>query len=71
MAAREMGGLLLEDALSLCELMASLDPERYDRAALHWLQQFIDASNPRTGGDKTKPTAPTGKPKQRRDGINT
>jgi hypothetical protein len=29
MAAREMGGLSLEDALSLCALMVDLDPARY------------------------------------------
>src|SRR3954466_5136710 len=45
-AAREMGGLSLEDALSLCELMADLDPERYERAALRWLQRFIDERLP-------------------------
>jgi hypothetical protein len=39
MAAREMGGLSLDDALSLCELMASVDPARYERAALRWLQR--------------------------------
>jgi hypothetical protein len=35
MAAREMGGLSLADALSLCELLANTDPQRYERAALH------------------------------------
>jgi hypothetical protein len=34
MAAREMGGLSLADALSLCELLANVDPARYERAAL-------------------------------------
>ena len=42
MAAREMGGLSLADALSLCELLANADPARYERAALRWLQRFID-----------------------------
>jgi hypothetical protein len=42
MAAREMGGLSLTDALSLCELLANTDPARYERAALRWLQRFID-----------------------------
>jgi hypothetical protein len=46
MAAREMGGLSLDDALSLCELMAGLDPERYERAALRWLQRFMDERLP-------------------------
>ena len=42
MAAREMGGLSLADALLLCELLANTDPVRYERAALRWLQRFID-----------------------------
>jgi hypothetical protein len=46
MAAREMGGLSPEEALSLCELLASLDPERYERAALRWLQRFSDERPP-------------------------
>jgi hypothetical protein len=43
MAAREMGGLSLADALLLCyalllcELLAHTDPQRYERAALRWL----------------------------------
>lgn len=41
MAAREMGGLSLADALALCELLAACDPKRYERAALRWLQRFI------------------------------
>ena len=47
MAAREMGGLSLADALSLCELLANADPARYERAALRWLQRFIDERSPR------------------------
>jgi len=31
MAAREMGGLSLADALLLCELLANTDPARYER----------------------------------------
>ena len=46
MAAREMGGLSLADALSLCELLANVDPTRYERAALRWLQRFIDERLP-------------------------
>ena len=41
MAAREMGGLSLADALLLCELLANTDPSRYERAALRWLQRFM------------------------------
>jgi hypothetical protein len=46
MAAREMGGLSLADALALCELLAKVDPARYERAALRWLQRFIDERLP-------------------------
>jgi hypothetical protein len=41
-----MGGLSLDDALSLCELMAVLDPARYERAAVRWLRRFIDERLP-------------------------
>ena len=44
MAAREMGGLSLADALSLCELLANVDPARYERAALRWLRRFITSA---------------------------
>jgi hypothetical protein len=46
MAAREMGGLSLGEALSLCELLANVDPARYERAALRWLQRFIEERSP-------------------------
>ena len=46
MAAREMDGLSLADALLLCELLANADPERYERAGLRWLQRFIDERLP-------------------------
>ena len=46
MAAWEMGGLSLADALALCELLAKVDPARYERAALRWLQRFIDERLP-------------------------
>ena len=46
MAAREMGGLSLADALLLGELLANADPARYERAALRWLQRFIDERLP-------------------------
>ena len=46
MAAREMGGLSLSDALLLCELLANADPARYELAALRWLQRFIDERLP-------------------------
>jgi hypothetical protein len=46
MAAREMGGLSLADALLLCELLAKVDPARYERAALRWLERFINERLP-------------------------
>jgi hypothetical protein len=46
MAAREMGGLSLEDALSLCALIVDLDRARAERAALRWLQRFVDERSP-------------------------
>jgi hypothetical protein len=46
MAAREMGGLSLADALTLCELLANTDPALYERAALCWVQRFIDERLP-------------------------
>jgi hypothetical protein len=46
MAAREMGGLSLGDALLLCELLAKVAPSRYERAALRWLARFIDERSP-------------------------
>jgi hypothetical protein len=45
-AAREMGEPSLADALMLCELLADTDPARYERAALRWLQRFIDERLP-------------------------
>src|SRR5438034_7988960 len=45
-AAREMGGLSLEDALSLCELLADFDPSRYESAARRWLQRFLEERSP-------------------------
>jgi hypothetical protein len=46
MAAREMGTVSLADALLLCELLAKTDPARYERAALRWLQRFINERLP-------------------------
>src|SRR5205814_1730205 len=46
MAAREMGGLSLAAALALCELLADTHPARYERAAVRWLQRFIDERLP-------------------------
>jgi hypothetical protein len=46
MAARELDGLSRADALLLCELLAKADPSRYERAALRWLQRFINERSP-------------------------
>jgi hypothetical protein len=46
MAAREMGGLSLCDALSLSELLAKTDVARSERAALRWLERFVDERSP-------------------------
>lgn len=45
-AAREMGGLSLADALSVCELIAATDPKRFERAALRWLERWMDERLP-------------------------
>jgi hypothetical protein len=42
----EVGGLSLAAALSLCVVPAASDPERYERAALRWLQRFIEERLP-------------------------
>lgn len=41
-----MGGLSLADALLVCELLANADPQRYERAALRWLERFIQERQP-------------------------
>jgi hypothetical protein len=41
-----MGGLSLAEALALCELLAKADPQRYERAALRWLERFIEERLP-------------------------
>jgi hypothetical protein len=46
LAARELGTLSLADALSLCEMLAARDPQRFERAARRWLQRFIDERSP-------------------------
>jgi hypothetical protein len=46
LAAGEMGSLSLADALSLCEMLAAPDPQRFERAARRWLQRFIEERSP-------------------------
>jgi hypothetical protein len=40
------GGRLRAATRALCELLAKVDPARYERAALRWLQRFIDERMP-------------------------
>lgn len=40
-AARELGRLTLEQALSLVLLYAERDPAKFDRAALRWLARYV------------------------------
>jgi hypothetical protein len=46
MAAREMGGLSLADALDLTLLMRETDRWRYERAAVRWLERFMEERKP-------------------------
>jgi hypothetical protein len=46
MAARELCGLSLEDALALCVMLAKRDAQRFERAALRWLKRFIEERLP-------------------------
>jgi hypothetical protein len=46
MAARELGGLGLADALDLTLLMRETDRWRYERAAVRWLERFIEERRP-------------------------
>ena len=46
MAARELGGRSLDDALKLCVMLAKRDAPRFERAALRWLERFIEERLP-------------------------
>jgi hypothetical protein len=46
MAARELGGLNLADALDLTLLMREIETWRYERAAVRWLERFIEERKP-------------------------
>jgi hypothetical protein len=41
MAARELDGLSLTDALDLTLLIREADRRRYERAAVRWLERFV------------------------------
>jgi hypothetical protein len=45
-AARELGGLSLADALDLTLLMRETDRWRYERAAIRWLERFMEERQP-------------------------
>jgi hypothetical protein len=45
-AARELGRLSLEDALGLCLLYRQCAPDRYERAAVRWLERYVAERRP-------------------------
>jgi hypothetical protein len=45
-AARELPTLPLEDALQLVHLYADRGSPKYERAALRWLQRYVDEGSP-------------------------
>jgi hypothetical protein len=46
MAARELEGLSLSDALDLTLLIREADRRRYEHAAIRWLERFIQERGP-------------------------
>jgi hypothetical protein len=46
MAPRELDGLSLTDALNLTLLIREPDRRRYERAAVRWLERFIEERRP-------------------------
>jgi hypothetical protein len=46
MAAREMGGLNLAEALDLTLLIRETDRWKFERAAVRWLERFIEKRRP-------------------------
>jgi hypothetical protein len=44
-----MGGLSLDDALDLTLLMRETERWRYERAAVRWLERFIEERRPTLG----------------------
>ena len=45
-AARELPNLSLEDALMLVHLYAERGSPKYERAAMRWLERYLDESSP-------------------------
>ena len=46
-AARELPNLSLEDALQLVHLYAEQDSPKYEKAALRWLERYLEEGSPR------------------------
>jgi hypothetical protein len=46
MAARELDSISLSDALDLTILIREADKRRYERAAVRWLERFIQERRP-------------------------
>lgn len=46
MAARELGGLSLEEALRLVMIYAEREPAKFERTALRWHTRFITEKSP-------------------------
>ena len=49
LAAREGGGLPLEDAVALVALYARLDDDKFERAAVRWLARYAKERQPTLG----------------------
>ena len=46
-AARELPNLPLEDALQLVRLYAEQESPKYEKAALRWLERYLNEGSPR------------------------
>ena len=46
-AARELPNLPLEDALQLVRLYAEQESPKYEKAALRWLERYLNEDSPR------------------------
>lgn len=46
-AARELPNLPLEDALQLVHLYAERGSPKYERAAMRWLERYLNENSPR------------------------
>jgi hypothetical protein len=57
MAGRELDTLSLNDALALTRLIREADRRRYERAAVRWLERFIQERAPTLAGVALAATA--------------